>query len=230
MSDDNALRESLLRTTARLFQEKGYAAVTLRMIAAAAGVTTGSLYYYFSDKEEIVQEILDTGHKSIYEAVVLAIDELEIGADRVAKIRVAVRAHLAALFEPGSLPAANIRIYAHVPEHLRNAVRPGRRAYERFWIQLLSDNDSATAHIPPRHLAMFFFGAANWSFEWHRPKRESLEQLADDLVCLFAGEKASSRKPRRAAVVRESVPGKTQQKRRLAIPHLSQRNPIDSAA
>jgi TetR/AcrR family transcriptional regulator, cholesterol catabolism regulator len=183
---DIDLRDSLLRTTARLFQEKGYAAVTLRSIAAEAGVTTGSLYYYFSDKEQIVLEILDTGHKRIHEEVKRAIETLPPEAGRAAKIRAGVRAHVAALFEPGSFPAANIRIYAHVPQHLRDAVRPGRRAYERFWTELLS-NASPVSSIPAHHLAMFFFGAANWTFEWHRADRESLEKISDDLASLLLG-------------------------------------------
>ena len=73
----------------------------LRSIAAEAGVTTGSLYYYFSDKEEIVLEILDTGHRQIHEEVVRAIEALPSGAGRAAKVRAGVRAHVAAPFEPG---------------------------------------------------------------------------------------------------------------------------------
>lgn len=187
---DTDLRDVLLRTTARLFQEKGYAAVSLRSIAAEVGVTTGSLYYHFSDKEEIVREILDTGHKRVHEDVAQAIQDLGPRATRAAKIRAGVRAHIAALFESGSFPAANIRIYAHVPEHLRAAVRPGRRAYERFWIELLSDDATSASPIPPRHLAMFLFGAANWTFEWHREGRETLDEIADDLANLFLGSAA----------------------------------------
>lgn len=180
-------REALLRATARLFQQQGYAAVSLRAIAAEAGVTTGSLYHHFSDKEEIVLEILDTGHRRIHEEVVRAIEALGPGASRAEKVRAGVRAHVGALFEPGSYPAANIRIYAHVPKHLRNSVRPGRRAYERFWVDLLSNDDSPISHIPARQLAMFFFGAANWTFEWHRTGRESLDDLADHLASLILG-------------------------------------------
>lgn len=184
---DMDLKDVLLRTTARLFQERGYAAVTLRSIAAEAGVTTGSLYHYFRDKEEIVLEILDIGHKGVYEEVERAIASLPPDADRFTTIRTGVRAHITALFEPGSFAAANIRIYAHVPPHLRDAVRPGRRAYENFWIKLLSGPVAQSTAIPARHLAMFFFGAANWTFEWFRPERETLDQVADNLASLLLG-------------------------------------------
>jgi TetR/AcrR family transcriptional regulator, cholesterol catabolism regulator len=183
---DPGLREVLLKTTARLFQQKGYAAVTLRTIAAEAGVTTGSLYYHFSDKEEIVREILETGHRHIYEEVRHVVAELGPSATWAEKVRACMRVHVAALFDPGSFPAANIRIYAHVPEHLREEAKPGRRAYERFWVELLGSSKRETG-VPARHLAMFFFGAANWTFEWHREGRETIEEIADDLARLFIG-------------------------------------------
>src|SRR6185437_16161501 len=38
------------------FQEHGYEATTMRAIAREAGVVTGNAYYYFSSKEELIQE------------------------------------------------------------------------------------------------------------------------------------------------------------------------------
>ncbi len=40
----------------RLFLEGGYDATTMRAIAAEAGVSLGSAYYYFSSKEHLIQE------------------------------------------------------------------------------------------------------------------------------------------------------------------------------
>ena len=193
------LREVLLRTTARLFERRGYAAVTLRLIAAEAGVTTGSLYYYFKDKEEIVRVILETGHRRVYEEVLHAIADLRESATWAEKVRAGVRAHVATLFEPGSFSAANIRIYSHVPEHLREEAKPGRRAYERFWIDLLGSG-SSPLDVPARHMAMFLFGAANWTFEWHREGRETLDEIANDLARLFIGPEAQDIKDRAATV------------------------------
>ncbi len=187
------LREVLLRATARLFERRGYAAVTLRMIAAEAGVTTGSLYYYFKDKEEVVRVILETGHRRVYEEVLRAITDLGESATWAEKVRAGVHAHVATLFERGSFSAANIRIYSHVPEHLREEAKPARRAYERFWIDLLASGDSPL-DVPARHMAMFLFGAANWTFEWHREGRETLDEIASDLARLFIGPEPQNTK------------------------------------
>ncbi|MHB1504019.1 MAG: TetR/AcrR family transcriptional regulator [Acidimicrobiales bacterium] len=41
----------------KLFCERGYHAVTVEEIAAAAGVTKGAFYYYFADKEDLAQDL-----------------------------------------------------------------------------------------------------------------------------------------------------------------------------
>ncbi|WP_333618114.1 TetR/AcrR family transcriptional regulator [Dietzia sp.] len=51
-------REELLEISARLFAERGVRATTVRHIADAAGILSGSLYHHFSSKEAIVDEVL----------------------------------------------------------------------------------------------------------------------------------------------------------------------------
>lgn len=51
-------RGELLSIAAGLFAERGLRATTVRDIADAAGILSGSLYHHFSSKEAIVDEIL----------------------------------------------------------------------------------------------------------------------------------------------------------------------------
>ena len=113
------------------------------------------------------------------------------------------------LFEDASFPAANVRIFAHVPPHLRAAVRAGRRAYEQYWIDLLTVADGASPQlIDPRQLTMFLFGATNWTLEWHKAKNESLDELADNLTGLFfMGSEPKRPPPRSSATARSAVDG-----------------------
>jgi AcrR family transcriptional regulator len=57
-SPDMRVRELVLKSAARLFDCKGYAATTVREIVEAAGVSKPVLYYYFGNKEGIYQEIM----------------------------------------------------------------------------------------------------------------------------------------------------------------------------
>ena len=50
----NATAAAVLRTAETLFADRGYAAVTMRQIAAAAGVAPATLYLHFESKSAIV--------------------------------------------------------------------------------------------------------------------------------------------------------------------------------
>ena len=51
-------RDELLALAARMFAERGFLATTVRDIADAAGILSGSLYHHFDSKESMVDEIL----------------------------------------------------------------------------------------------------------------------------------------------------------------------------
>ena len=59
-------REELLAITARLFAEKGFRNTTVRDIADAAGILSGSLYHHFDSKESMVDEILSTFQEELF--------------------------------------------------------------------------------------------------------------------------------------------------------------------
>ncbi len=70
-------REELLELAATLFAERGMRATTVRDIADAAGILSGSLYHHFDSKESMVDEILrgfldelfDSYHKIVAEGL-----------------------------------------------------------------------------------------------------------------------------------------------------------------
>ncbi|MDL9936451.1 TetR family transcriptional regulator [Gordonia sp. ABSL1-1] len=51
-------RDELLDTAGRMFAEQGLRSTTVRDIADAAGILSGSLYHHFDSKESMVDEIL----------------------------------------------------------------------------------------------------------------------------------------------------------------------------
>lgn len=50
-------KELVLQTALAMFRSKGFAKTTMRGIAAEAGVSLGSAYYYFASKDELVLEL-----------------------------------------------------------------------------------------------------------------------------------------------------------------------------
>ncbi|GAB3536580.1 TetR family transcriptional regulator [Arthrobacter tecti] len=62
-----ATRSRLVATALKLFREQGYDKTTMRTIAKEAGVSTGNAYYYFTSKDDLVQELyqsLQDEHRS----------------------------------------------------------------------------------------------------------------------------------------------------------------------
>src|ERR1700729_2594972 len=52
-------RDDILRIAARTFAERGFSAGTVREIAERASTLSGSLYYHFDSKEQMVKEVVD---------------------------------------------------------------------------------------------------------------------------------------------------------------------------
>jgi AcrR family transcriptional regulator len=51
-------REEILDASAQLFSEHGYSATSTRAIAMSVGIKQASLYYHFTNKEQILSELL----------------------------------------------------------------------------------------------------------------------------------------------------------------------------
>jgi TetR/AcrR family transcriptional regulator len=58
MPDAPDSRTAILDAAERLFSVRGFAATTIKQIAAAADVNSALLYYYFADKETLYREVL----------------------------------------------------------------------------------------------------------------------------------------------------------------------------
>ncbi|MCK9929649.1 TetR/AcrR family transcriptional regulator [Frankia sp. Mgl5] len=72
-------RQRILDATLRCVAEVGYARATIREIARAAGMTSGSLYHYFPNKAELVKETFhDVAQQTVprFTAAVEAVDNV----------------------------------------------------------------------------------------------------------------------------------------------------------
>lgn len=57
--DRQAKRDALVRAAAELFTDVGFDATPMSQLAAAAGVTTNTVYWYFDDKDALLVAVLD---------------------------------------------------------------------------------------------------------------------------------------------------------------------------
>lgn len=185
-ADSSRLR--ILDAAAHLFREGGYAAVSLRAIATAAGMQAGSVYYHFDSKEAIVIEVLDMGIVAVHDEVGRAIENLPADVSAAETVRAGIRAHLRALFEFSDYTSANVRIYGQVPEAVRRANRKVRREYEALWgriLEHLSAQGDVRRGVDLNAFRRMLIGSLNATLEWVDTKRDNLTELADNYTDLM---------------------------------------------
>jgi AcrR family transcriptional regulator len=56
--DHKQYREVLLTKSFQLFADRGYASISMRQLAQELAVSTGTLYHYFANKQEIFEQMM----------------------------------------------------------------------------------------------------------------------------------------------------------------------------
>lgn len=69
MAGDGETRVRLLESARQEFMEKGYMQASLRNICKNAGVTTGALYFFFQDKEDVFAALVEEPLQKLYEVM-----------------------------------------------------------------------------------------------------------------------------------------------------------------
>jgi AcrR family transcriptional regulator len=183
----------ILDAAARIFGRKGYSASSLREIAEAVGMQAGSLYYHFSSKDEIFDEVLSSGMRNIHERVEQAVSALGDGVTHRQRIECAMTAHLELLLMKREYYAPASRILVHAPEPLASHHRELRHDYGKLWDGFLLDAQKAgeirkEVKIVP--LRMLILGALNWTLEWYDVDRYPIEGFVRQIsTTVFEGVK-----------------------------------------
>ena len=80
---DNETKTHLLQCAKKEFMEKGFVGASLRGICQKAGVTTGALYFFFQDKDdlfcEVVGNFMDRLNEILREHFSFEVREMESG-------------------------------------------------------------------------------------------------------------------------------------------------------
>jgi len=180
-------RELILSTAAEMFARKGLRATTVRGIADAVGVLSGSLYHHFPSKDAILDEVLTRYLDAIRAryAVVLA-----SGKDPADCLRDLVLTSLEVAEEQPHATA----IYQNEAQYLREMpgfsnIQSAAGEIQQAWMQVIAAgvaDGSFRDDIPPRVFYRLIRDAVWLSIRWHRPDGPySTGQLAEDVTSLF---------------------------------------------
>lgn len=188
-SKSERTRQSVLDAAARLFARNGYADTSLAHIAEAVGIKTGSLYYHFESKEELVYEVLRFGVTHSLEHTRAEVEALGPNASAAERLRAAIRAHLDSLHELGDYASAGLRIVEQAPRPIRRKQYANQRRYGEYWHGLL-ERAQAEGVLPSGvdllTTRLFLFGAMNSTVAWPETAQRSTAELTETLVALLA--------------------------------------------
>ncbi|MEI2712995.1 MAG: TetR/AcrR family transcriptional regulator [Nocardioides sp.] len=130
-------RAELLRIAAHLFATKGYRNTTVRDIADAAGILSGSLYHHFPSKESMLDEILRTFQDQLfeeYDAILDASDDARTKLERGVRVSFAAIAEHhdeVAIFQNDSTFIASLDGFSYISERHEQS--------RDFWLRLLHE-------------------------------------------------------------------------------------------
>ena len=151
-------RLQLLSAAERLFAERGFLAVRLEDIGAAAGVSGPAIYRHFPNKESLLVELLVGISTRLLAG---ARDVRARSADGTAALDDLIDFHLDfALGEPDLIRIQD-RDLAHLPEAAEKQVRKAQRQYVEVWVGVLRELNPKLAEADARLTAHAIFGLLN---------------------------------------------------------------------
>src|ERR1700674_3087986 len=170
-------RQEILRTAARLFQQRGYDATSMNDVAAALKLSKGGLYHHFPSKDEILFEIMNHAMEITQERV---LDPVRRIADPEERLRALIRLHIEVVLSPRD---REITVMLHenhpLPPGLRKRINSRKKDYVHFVENLIAEVQLKAQRarpgkcaVSPRAAVFALLGMINWIYQWYKPEGE----------------------------------------------------------
>jgi AcrR family transcriptional regulator len=181
-------QQGILDVAVAAFNEHGYDATSIGMLAERLGLSKSAVYHHFGSKDEILDRALDTALSGL-EAVVedplpSAVEQDDARA--VARLERVLRGAVHVLVE--QLPAVTLLLRVRGNTEVERRALTRRRAFDRRITALVAEaqaEGTLRADIDASVVARLAFGMINSIVEWYRPGgREGADRLADDVVAI----------------------------------------------
>jgi len=183
-------RQEILRTAARLFQQRGYDATSMNDVAGALKLSKGGLYHHFQSKDEILYEIMNHAMEITQERVLNPVRSI---ADPEERLRTLIRLHIEVVLSPRD---REITVMLHenhpLPPLLRKRINSRKKEYIHFLESLMAEvqekvqektqekipskvqreGRQSAGKVSPRAAAFALLGMINWIYQWYKPEGE----------------------------------------------------------
>lgn len=177
-------RGKVLSAAGRLFRERGYERTTVRAIAAAVGIQSGSLFHHFASKEDILKAVMIDVIRFNTERMTAA---LAAARDPQARLRALIACELESIVgDTREAMAVLVHCWDSLSKDRQVEVLALRKVYEALWLDALQDAAKhALIRVDPFVLRRLIAGMISWSNTWFDPRGPmSFDELVDTVLQL----------------------------------------------
>ena len=175
----------ILKTSAKIFAEKGFHRTSIRDISRSTGMSLAGLYYYFRTKEELLFLIQEQCFLTLLHRWEETADSKE---DVRVRIRVFVENHVGFFLHN----MCEMKVMSHEDEsltgELQDKIRIVKRRYVKVLMELIDELQKGDGGkgINLRAATFSLFGMMNWIYTWYSPRRDApLPELIDQLLRIY---------------------------------------------
>src|SRR5438093_1780515 len=181
---DEKLRQ-ILKTSAKIFAEKGFHRTSVRDISRATRMSLAGLYYYFTTKEELLYLIQERCFLTL-------LQRWEQAATARTDVRTRIRGfaenHLSFFLHN----MHEMKVMAHEDESLTGEFNDKILVLKRRYVKVIMDlieelqEQEDGKGIDLRVATFSLFGMMNWIYTWYQPKRDlPLRQLMEQMLRIY---------------------------------------------
>ncbi len=185
--DDTDRRLNIVRAATPLFRSKGFNGTTVRDIADAVGILSGSLFYHFSSKEDILFAVMEEGLKQGIARVEAEIAKATTAEER---FRALIRTQLRTIHidDADVVPVIHLE-WRHLSRSHQQKLLPLKERFDAIMQTRLDElQREGQIAVDGSLVRLMIYGAITFSSAWYRPDGPlSLEEIADQMVSFFTG-------------------------------------------
>jgi len=183
-------KEKIIEEAIELFYEHGFTKASTRQLVGKVGMTSSAIYNHFSNKEEILFNIIKNAGDKVLASLNNAIERYD---DPVECLRQMISSMLYLFSEGGMRKEIAIFIdeLYQLPEDLRELCNMQHREIFKLFRDKISEIGAIDKINPIDHTVAGFgvLGAMLWVYHWYRDNgRLPMQNISDELIkLLFEG-------------------------------------------
>ncbi|UVE16263.1 TetR/AcrR family transcriptional regulator [Pseudomonas sp. LS44] len=182
VTDPESPRGKLLKTAAHLFRSKGFERTTVRDLASAVGIQSGSIFHHFKSKDEILRSVME---ENILYNTALMRAALAEATDVRERLLALIRCELQSIIGgTGEAMAVLVFEWRSLSEEGQAYILDLRASYERLWLDVLVEAEAAGQFSGDPFIARrLLTGALSWTNTWFRAEGPlTIDELAEQAL------------------------------------------------